>query len=262
MFRRFLSAISVAVVLLGGVGAVVGFEASSASAATKKNKTTTTTGLKSTASRLAPAEAPTKTVTGSTAVGAPKTGGSYDIKADVEKRIVDIQTQAAPELTVGKATCPEELKTSSAKIPLGTYSCSVSIAGVPAPYNVIVKEGGFLNSGVFQITPAKAIVSVAKIVAFIKTSLDPAEVDKATVSCGKAKVIVGDPGTQIPCTITNGADTQKLVFVVRNVNGLVTLQEQATTTTAAGGATDSSPAASAPATSVPATTKKVTKKKP
>jgi hypothetical protein len=247
MFRRFPSAVSAGISLIGSVAVVFGYLAAPASAASKKNKTTTTTEAKPTVSRLAPAEAPTKTVVGSTAVGAPK-AGAYDIKSDVEKRIVDIQQQAAPELAVGKATCPDELRTSSAKIPLGTYSCSVNIAGVSAPYNVIVKEGGFLNSGVFQITPAKAIVSVAKIVDFIKTSLDPAEVDKAKVSCGKAKVIVGDPGTQIPCTITNNADVQNLVFVVRNVNGLVTLQEPATTTTAVGGNTVT--------TAVTATTKK------
>jgi hypothetical protein len=154
---------------------------------------------------------------------------SYNLKADIEKRIVEVQRQAAPDLVVGAAVCPDTLSAKTSKIPIGTYSCVVTISGVKAPYNVIVKEGGFQNSGIFQVAPSKAIVSVGKIQSFIQTSLDPVEAEKAKISCGKAKVIVGDPGTLITCTLTVEADVQKLVFEIRNVNGLVALQETSTT---------------------------------
>jgi hypothetical protein len=178
---------------------------------------------------------------------------NYNLKTEVEKRIVEVQKQAAPDLTVGAAVCPDSLGVKTDKIPIGTYDCSITIAGVKAPYTVVVKEGGFQNSGVFEVAPAKAIVSVQKIVNFIKTSLDPIEADKAVISCGKAKVIVGDPGTPIPCTITSNGNVQTLIFAIRNVNGLVTLQERSTTTIA--GATSVVPGA------VDASTTVATKKK-
>ena len=152
-----------------------------------------------------------------------------DLKADIEGKIASVQRQAAPGLTVGAVSCPASLAGKKTKVPVGNYSCSVIINGVPAPYTVIVKEGGSLKGGVFQITPAKAIIDVSKIVAFVKTSLDPTDAANTKVLCGKASVIVADPGAPIACTLTRGKAIETLNFEIRNVNGLVALKTETAT---------------------------------
>lgn len=147
-----------------------------------------------------------------------------DLKGDIEAKIASVQREAAPGLKVGAVSCPATLAGKKTKVPVGNYSCTISIEGVPAPYTVIVKEGGSLKGGVFQIAPAKAIIDISKIVSFVKTSLEPADAAKAKISCGAAAVVVADPGAPILCTLTRGKAVEKLEFEIRNVNGLVALK--------------------------------------
>lgn len=147
-----------------------------------------------------------------------------DLKADIEAKIASVQREAAPGLKVGGVSCPATLAGKKTKVPVGNYSCTITIEGVPAPYTVIVKEGGSLKGGVFQISPSKAIIDISKIVSFVKTSLDPADATNTKVSCGAAPVVVADPGAPIVCTLTRGKAIEKLEFEIRNVNGLVALK--------------------------------------
>ena len=158
------------------------------------------------------------------ATSIPPVKPTTDLKGDIEAKIASVQREAAPGLKVGGVSCPVTLAGKKTKVPVGNYSCTISIEGVPAPYTVIVKEGGSLKGGVFQISPAKAIIDVSKIVAFVKTSLDPADATAAKISCGKATVVVADPGSPIVCTLTRGKAIEKLEFEIRNVNGLVALK--------------------------------------
>jgi hypothetical protein len=147
-----------------------------------------------------------------------------DLKADIEAKIASVQREAAPGLKVGAVSCPATLAGKKTKVPVGNYACTIAIEGVLAPYTVIVKEGGSLKGGVFQISPSKAIIDISKIVSFVKTSLDPADAAAAKISCGAAPVVVADPGTPIVCTLTRGKAVEKLEFEIRNVNGLVALK--------------------------------------
>jgi hypothetical protein len=147
-----------------------------------------------------------------------------DLKADIEAKIASVQREAAPGLKIGAVSCPATLAGKKTKVPVGNYSCTIAIEGVPAPYTVVVKEGGSLKGGVFQISPSKAIIDLSKIVSFVKTSLDPADAAVAKISCGAAPVMVADPGAPIVCSLTRGKAVEKLEFEIRNVNGLVALK--------------------------------------
>lgn len=169
-----------------------------------------------------------------------------NLKADIEAKIASVQREAAPGLKVGAVSCPATLAGKKTKVPVGNYSCTIAIEGVPAPYTVIVKEGGSLKGGVFQISPSKAIIDISKIVSFVKTSLDPADAANTKVSCGAAAVVVADPGAPIICTLTRGKVIEKLEFEIRNVSGLVALK-----TAAKPAAPSTIAAVAAPSTAVP-----------
>jgi hypothetical protein len=158
------------------------------------------------------------------APAAKATKATTDLKANIEAKIASVQREAAPGLKIGAVSCPPTLAGKKTKVPVGNYSCTIAIEGVLAPYTVVVKEGGSLKGGVFQISPSKAIIDLSKIVSFVKTSLDPADAAAAKISCGAAAVVVADPGAPIVCTLTRGKAVEKLEFEIRNVNGLVALK--------------------------------------
>ena len=159
------------------------------------------------------------------------------MKTDLERKIVAAQKGSAPDLTVGKATCPKVLAVPTSKLPVGTFQCTVVVEGTVAPYEVILSDtGGFQKGGTYRISPAKAIIDTAKIVAFVSGSLDEADRATATIACGKKRVVVLDPGKTITCTIVRppvaaiGSSTtvksvpQTLVFLVKDKDGRVGLQ--------------------------------------
>jgi hypothetical protein len=210
------TAVSVTVVLLTVCVLSMGSfsRANAAKVPAKPAGSTTITPKSTPASSVAP-------VVGAASAAAKAT---TDLKADIEAKIASVQREAAPGLKVGAASCPATLAGKKTKVPIGNYMCTLMIEGVSAPYTVIVKEGGSLKGGVFQISPSKAIIDVAKIVSFVKTSLDPADAATTKISCGAAKVVVADPGAPIVCALTRGKAVEKLEFEIRNVNGLVALK--------------------------------------
>jgi hypothetical protein len=161
-----------------------------------------------------------------------------DLKKEIEGKIVQVQQGAAPKLKVGPATCPASLGGVQKKVPIGTYSCTVVIEGVSAPYTVVVKEGGFLKGGVYSIAPAKAIIDLTKVVGFVRQSLDESEAESARIVCGKGVVLVTTPGSAIVCTVTVGARADSYTFVVKDVNGTIALRSSpgVSTTTKVGAA--------------------------
>src|SRR4051812_1690702 len=137
---------AVGIVLL----AIVGWAASSsvlpAGAATRRAGTSTSTSV---ATRTSAAGAPTTAALATTAAGArtsttvkprptSSTIAAKDVKTDVEHKIIDAQTEAAPDLKIGKATCPKALAVPKTKIPAGTFTCTIVIEGVLAPYEVVL----------------------------------------------------------------------------------------------------------------------------
>jgi hypothetical protein len=197
-----------------------------------------------------------------------------DLKKEIEAKIVQVQQSAAPKLKVGPATCPDKLAGSPKKVPIGTYTCTVLIEGVSAPYTVVVKDGGFLKSGVYSISPAKAIIDLTKVVGFVRDNLDPKEASIAKITCGKGVVVVLEPNATIVCSVTVAASTQKYTFVVKDVNGTIALRSSpsgsSTTKPTSGTGADSAAVDTATDTTLPpneatttkkSSTKKSTKKK-
>ena len=147
-----------------------------------------------------------------------------DVKTDVERKIVQAQQQAAPDLPVGKATCPKELAVSKAKLPVGKYKCTVVIDGVVAPYDVLIATGGFQKGGTYSVVASKAIIDTRKLIAIARGQLDAADRETATIECGQRRVVVADPGKAIACSITTAAGVQKIAFVVKDKVGTVSLK--------------------------------------
>lgn len=158
------------------------------------------------------------------AVTFPVSAATTDLKKEIETKIQQVQATAAPTLKVGAATCPAKLGGAPKKIPIGTYTCTVVIEGVSAPYTVVIKDGGFLKSGVYSIAPAKAIIDLTKVVGFVRNSLDPKEAPLAKINCGKGVVVVLEPTSTIVCAVTVAASVQKYTFVVKDVNGTIALR--------------------------------------
>ena len=154
-----------------------------------------------------------------------------NVKAEVERKLADLQQKASPDLLVGKASCPPAMSSAqatsrkSASKPV-TYRCTVLVEGVAAPYDVEIRDGGFLNGGTFVMARAKAIIDVTRVVAGTLAQLDEADRSTAKVDCGKAKVRVASVGDSIVCTVTYAEPKgkQNLTYVVRDLDGTIVLK--------------------------------------
>ena len=148
-----------------------------------------------------------------------------DVKSEVEARIVTAQQTAAPGLRVGRATCPKTLAVSKAQFPVGTFRCTVIIEGVVAPYEVVLsKGGGFKKGGTYAIAPASAIIDVSKVIGFVRSQIDPKDLANATISCGKAKILVLSVGKTFDCAVLNVPALQKVTFIVKDNAGTIAIQ--------------------------------------
>jgi hypothetical protein len=183
---------------------------------------------------VAPASvsAPTSALSSKTAARpAPAGAANGGVKAEVEKKLVALQQQASPGLAIGKATCPDALakvqatSKKSASKP-ATYVCTILIEGVAAPYNVEIRDGGFVAGGTFVMSRAKAIIDISKVIEGVRTQLDAADQATAKIECGQARVVLAVVGDQISCTVVypSGTGNQLLKFVVRDLDGTIALQ--------------------------------------
>ena len=140
--------------------------------------------------------------------------------ADVERLLVSTQKRRSPNLRVGAATCPDQVRLAN-----GTrFTCTVLIEGTRAPYAVTLRDVDAAKAtGRFALAPAKPIIDVSRIVALIRTKLQPTA-PAATVRCGMAKVRVVEVGASIACTITLGDAVQKVTAQVQDLEGTVVVR--------------------------------------
>lgn len=136
---------------------------------------------------------------------------------EVETLLVDAQRRASPDFSVGAASCPDRVTVEEG----AAFRCTVVVEGLEVPYRVTL---GNLNTGEqtgrFQFRPAKALLSVPRLVDFLKgASTDPA----ARVDCGPDRIKVVDPGTTMECNLTDGDGSHTATLRVEDVQGRVTL---------------------------------------
>jgi Domain of unknown function (DUF4333) len=140
--------------------------------------------------------------------------------ADVERLLVSTQKRKSPNLKVGAATCPDQVRLAN-----GTrFTCTVQIEGTKAPYAVTLRDVDAARAtGRFALAPAKPIIDVSRIVDLIRGKLQPGA-RGADVTCGTAKVRVVEVGASIGCTITLGDAVQKVSAEVKDLKGTVVVR--------------------------------------
>ena len=140
--------------------------------------------------------------------------------ADVERLLVSTQKRKSPKLRVGMASCPDQVRLANGT----TFTCTVQIEGVSAPYSVTLRDVDAAGTGGrFALEPAKPIIDVTRIVSLIRGKLQ-STARAATVRCGTAKVRVVEVGASIACTITLGDAVQKVTAEVRDLKGTVVVR--------------------------------------
>ena len=137
--------------------------------------------------------------------------------AEVESLLVATQRKASPEFHVGGATCPEEVPVREGT----SFNCTVQVEGVDAPYVVTFADvNADSRTGRYDIRPAKAILSVPKLVAFVG-SLGAEQNSRA--DCGPDRVRLADPGATFDCQLNDSRGAQTVTLRVDDVNGKVTV---------------------------------------
>lgn len=139
----------------------------------------------------------------------------YDAEA-VAKMVKETQEEAAPDLEVGTASCPEDVELEEGV----EFECTVSVEGTEAPYTVTIGEVGD-TSAQYDMAPAQAIVRVDKAVGFIEDQAEAQGITGATADCGDQLVLVQEPQTTFDCTLTKGNRTQDVSLLIEDVNGTV-----------------------------------------
>ena len=135
----------------------------------------------------------------------------------VESLVIATQKRASPDFDVRDASCPARVVVKEG----ATFECTVVVEGVVAPYTVTFTDVNVkAKTGGYDLRPAKAILSVPKIVDFVKTSAtDPA----ARVDCGTQRVKVLDPGATFACRLSDATGDHTVTLRVDDVSGKVTL---------------------------------------
>jgi hypothetical protein len=146
----------------------------------------------------------------------PTTARAVDTQ-EVERLLIATQKRASPDFDVRDASCPARVVVTEG----ATFQCTVVVEGVVAPYTITLKDvNGDRKTGGYDLRPAKAILSVPKIVDFVKSSAtDP----NARVDCGPQRVKVLDPGSTFDCRLTDATGDHTVTLRVDDVTGKVTL---------------------------------------
>ena len=148
-------------------------------------------------------------------------GATTDLRREVEAKLVETQRTAAPDLKVGKATCPAALSKPPAKLGSGVHRCAVVVEGVSVPYDVTLRMGGLVKGGSYTLQNAKAVIDTKKLASIASTVVDNPKAAK--ISCGASRVVVAAPGATLSCTVVEGDATETLTFVVKDLRGVVSL---------------------------------------
>lgn len=130
------------------------------------------------------------------------------------------QQKTAPDLKVDRASCPPKVE-----LKKGTsFLCTVRVAGVSAPYRVSITSLSAAKAS-YHYKPAKAIVSVAVTQRFLRQQVEAQGFKGVTISCGKAAVVVQEPGTTFPCTLAMGGQTQTVNILIKNLGGTIAISQ-------------------------------------
>jgi len=107
--------------------------------------------------------------------------------------------------------CPAGVAVKAGK----TFDCSTTVEGQPLTVHVTLND----DQGHLTVSPAAAVVVVAKIVAAIQSS-EP----KATVACGPRRVLVEQPHASFDCTAATAAGPVTYRVTVGDLAGHVSYQ--------------------------------------
>lgn len=141
------------------------------------------------------------------------TTGAVDTQ-EVEELLVATQKRASPDFDVRDPSCP-------ARVVIGqgtSFQCTVVVDGVIVPYQVTLAEiGGPDGAGRYELRPAKAILSIPKLVDALQRNNPGSRVD-----CGPDRVKALDVGATFDCTVTPANGTpQPVKLKVDDLQGTV-----------------------------------------
>lgn len=132
----------------------------------------------------------------------PTTAKAVDTR-EVESLLVTTQKRASPEFDVRDAACPARVVVTEG----ATFQCTVVVEGVVAPYEIrLVDVDGGNKTGRYDIRPAKAILSIPKLVDALQRNTPGARID-----CGPERVKVLDVGATFGCQVTTPQGQQQPV---------------------------------------------------
>lgn len=141
-------------------------------------------------------------------------------QAQVELQLVLRAKERSPRLTVGKATCPDNVAARAGE----SFECAVEIEGQRARYTVTISEI-LGNQAQFDFRPVQAIIDLSSLSDFLRSRLDE-HWRTAKIDCGQAQVRLTDVGSTIDCTVFDGASTRYIQAVVEDRDGGVSLKER------------------------------------
>lgn len=145
-------------------------------------------------------------------------GKNYDA-SKVEDFLVKSQEGKIGGLTLGKATCPKDVKIVEGV----TFTCTLVIADADAPYKVTITNVDKDKANI-HAAPAKALISVAAANAFVQKNLKDSAAG-ATVDCseGGQKLIISDPGDKIACKVSLGGQSDTVDLLVKDTKGNIVI---------------------------------------
>jgi uncharacterized metal-binding protein len=144
---------------------------------------------------------------------APTTAKAVDTQ-DVESLLVANQKRASPEFDVGAASCPARVVVTEGT----TFQCTVVVEGVVVPYDVTLTDvNGTSKTGGFDIRPAKAILSIPKLVDALGRNAPGTRID-----CGPERVRVYDVGATFDCQAIDAQGAHPITLRVNDIHGNVT----------------------------------------
>jgi hypothetical protein len=138
--------------------------------------------------------------------------GNVTDLSELEAKLVNLQEEKSPNLSVEGADCPEEVDLSEGT----TFECIVTIEGVEAPYDVTLTEDDpEADVGSFHVEPARTIIDVSIVTDFIAQQVG------GEAECGSEAVLITDVGDTIDCTVTSEGQTQDVQMIVKDEEGTV-----------------------------------------
>ena len=138
----------------------------------------------------------------------------------VAKQIVDAQAKEVPDLKVDAGKCPSDIEAKKG----ATFTCTVNVAGVKAPYDVTVtKIDG--DDILFDFEPAKPIISTSIAEGYVSQQAEAEGINGATVDCGDEEVIVQEAKSTFTCTLALGSDQQDVEIEIQDKEGTIAIKQ-------------------------------------